>query len=327
MDYKEEVNETPENEEIYEEVSHQTAPAVNGRYILFRCGLSLSLMAFAILAAQVIFVLIIPLLLPDSAEAGWFNIVLTILTIVGVGLPIFAGMMKKIPDSEIGEKGKLSFGKFIAYFIMCVAAGYIANIIGLIINAIIEFNRGFQLINPLEDFMRSSNMVLFSIYAVVIAPIVEELIFRKILLNKLRRFGDLPAILLTGFAFGLFHFNLSQFFYATVLGFFFAYITIRTNRIIYSIMLHMIMNLIGTAFVPFVMSDQGPSVLGAMSIWVFGAMTFGSIIFILNIKNITLNKPNERLLRKRDYILNPGVLLFLAIGIGMIIFNILAPIS
>jgi hypothetical protein len=150
---------------------------------------------------------------------------------------------------------------------------------------------------------------------------VEELIFRKILLDKLRRFGDLPAILITGLAFGIFHFNLLQFFYATVIGIMFAYITIRTNRIIYAIILHMMMNFIGAGVVPLISANQNILGMALVTIWFFGTMTVGSLLFILNAKKIRLNKPIKPLVRKRDYILNPGTMLFIALGITIIVLT------
>ena len=325
MDYNDEGSESVQSEEIQDELNNHTVNAMSYKSIISNSGLYLSYASLAIFAVQVIVSIIVGLFFPGMAESSWFNVALTVIGVVGIGLPVFLKLMKRIPNSVIEEKKKLSFGKFIGYFLVCVAAAYVSNIVGLFISAIIELIRGIEMINPLEDFIFGSNMVLTVIYAVIIAPIVEELIFRKVLLDKLRRFGDLPAILITGFAFGIFHFNLSQFFYATVLGILFAYITIRTNRIIYSILLHMMMNFVGTAFAPLVANSQTPLGIGITMIWFYGAMTVGSIIFILNIKKIKLIKPKERLIRRRDYILNPGVLLFIAIGLGMIAFNIIRP--
>ncbi|NLO08420.1 MAG: CPBP family intramembrane metalloprotease [Clostridiales bacterium] len=333
MEYKEEDNMLEQNDldqneldqnkfEQDEDINEDTVIAMSGKSILVKCGLYLSFMSLAIFAAQFIISFIVASLFPDADETGWFNVVLTLITVVGVGLPIFARLMKGIPDSEIGEKKNISIIKFIGYFIICVATAYISNIVGLFISAIIELIKGIEMINPLEEFIFGSNMIIFALYAVIIAPIVEELVFRKILLDKLRRFGDLPAILITGFAFGIFHFNLAQFFYATVLGILFAYITIRTNRIIYSIVLHMMMNFTGTAFVPLLTKDQNLLGMGIMMIWFYGAMTLGSILLIVSLRKIKLIKPITPLVRKRDYILNPGALLFIAIGIGMIIINI-----
>lgn len=321
MDYMDEGNNLVQDEMTQGDSSHNQAPEMSGIKIISSCGLYLSVMTLAIYAAQFVIAFIFKALFPNAMDS-WFNIILNLIVIAGVGLPIFAKLMKKIPDSEIGEKKRLSFFKFIGFFIVCVAAAYISNIIGLFISAIIELIKGFKMSNPLEELLRGSNLMVFAIYAVIIAPVVEELIFRRILLNKLRRFGDLTAILLSGLAFGIFHFNLSQFFYASVIGFFFAYIVIRTNHLIYSIMLHMMMNLVGMVFVPVITNNQSLSGVGIILIWFYGAMTIGSILFILNIKKIVLIKPQERLLRRRDYILNTGVLLFLALGIGLIILNL-----
>lgn len=291
--------------------------------ILSNCGLALCLMTIAVFATQFIVLVIADLISPELAETGLFNVILTLIGIVGVGLPVFAIFMKRVPDSKLGEKKKLSLIEFLGFFIVCVASAYIANIVGLFLSAFIELINGTNIVNPVDSFIFNKYMVVAMIYAILVAPIVEEIMFRKILLDKLRRFGDFPAILITGFAFGIFHFNILQFFYATVLGIFFAYITIRTNRLIYAIVLHMLMNFIGAGLVPLVTTSQNTLGMGLVAIWFFGSLTIGSIIFILNIKKIRLIKPIQPLVRKRDYILNPGALLFIIIGTGIIVLNLL----
>ena len=69
----------------------------------------------------------------------------------------------------------------------------------------------------------------------VLAPVFEELVFRKVLVDHVLPFGEWPAILFSGITFGLFHGNLTQFFYAALLGMVLAYVYIRTGNILYSI--------------------------------------------------------------------------------------------
>ena len=78
----------------------------------------------------------------------------------------------------------------------------------------------------------------------ILAPIFEELFYRKIVIDRLRRYGDLPAILISGLMFGLLHGNVSQFFYTTVFGMLFGYIYINTGKIRYTIALHMSINIV-----------------------------------------------------------------------------------
>lgn len=311
--------------ELYNDELHpeNSSKEMSGKKILSYCGLYLSLMTLAILAAQIIISLIIgtisEILSYDLKGSGWFTVVLTAIGMVAIGLPVFARLMKRIPDSERGEVRNLSLGQFFGFFIICVGAAYISNIIGMFISFFIETINGIKIINPLEDFIFNNDMILIMIYASIIAPIVEELIFRKILLDKLRRFGDLPAILISGIAFGLFHMNLSQFFYATVLGILLAYITIRTNRIIYSILLHMMLNFIGSGIVPLLSANENVLGVSIIAIWFLATMTIGSILMIVNSRKVVLNKPKEPLVKKTDYILNPGAIIFGLICIVMIV--------
>ena len=59
-------------------------------------------------------------------------------------------------------------------------------------------------------------------------------------------FGEKPAVILSGLAFGLIHGNLTQFFYAFGLGIAFGYIFVKTGKVKYPIILHMIINFLGS---------------------------------------------------------------------------------
>jgi membrane protease YdiL (CAAX protease family) len=316
------------NEEDNELTDGATVPSgISYKKILCFSGLYLSLLAIAVFAAQYtisfLFAFISGMISKDLTQYGWFNVVLTAIAMAGVGFPLFALLMKKLPASKRGEVRNLSFGQFIGYFIVCVGAAYISNMIGSFINSIIGLLNWVEVVNPLEDFILNSDILVALLYASIVAPIVEELIFRKILLDKLRRFGDLPAILITGIAFGLFHMNLPQFLYAAVLGILFAYITIRTNRIIYSILLHMMLNFIGTGIVPILVANESVLGMGFLVIWVFGTMTIGSLLVIINAKKIVLAKPIVPLVEKKDYIFNPGAIIFITICLAVIVIGLI----
>ena len=59
---------------------------------------------------------------------------------------------------------------------------------------------------------------------------------------------------LSALTFGLFHMNLFQFFYAFGLGLLFAYIYMRTGRLRYPVLLHGIVNFLGSVVAPFILS-------------------------------------------------------------------------
>ncbi len=79
----------------------------------------------------------------------------------------------------------------------------------------------------------------------ILAPILEELVFRKLLIDRAVVFGDRTAILLSALFFGLAHGNFYQLFYAFALGCLFGYVYIRTGKIGYTISFHMTINFLG----------------------------------------------------------------------------------
>ncbi len=81
----------------------------------------------------------------------------------------------------------------------------------------------------------------------VAAPILEETLFRGIILKALlKKYRPFKAILISAVAFGIFHLNPWQFLYATTLGLFLGYVYWKTRSLFYPIVIHMLLN--GTAF-------------------------------------------------------------------------------
>ena len=86
---------------------------------------------------------------------------------------------------------------------------------------------------------------------VILAPEIEEYIFRKQLIDRMHIYGEKLAVVTSALMFGLFHGNLSQFFYAFALGLVFGYVYLKTGKLRYNISLHMLINLIGSVIGPF----------------------------------------------------------------------------
>lgn len=290
---------------------------------LYRVCLAAASMLIAVIAVNYLAEFLANVLKPSVLKADWYAWAVTALAVVGVGLPVLYLTLRNIPSIEHREVVKLRVTKFISIFFICVAAMYITNIFGVLVNLAISGIKGEDILNPALEAIKGSNFVLTFIYGVLIAPIAEELLFRKLLLDKLRRFGDVPAALLTGFAFGLFHMNLSQFFYATALGIIFAYVTLKTNTVRYSIMLHMMINFIGVSLTPFVVNQKNVAIAGLIGMWVLIALPLGIAFFIINLKSIRIEKAVEPIERKSDYIINPGSLLYITVCVVMMVLLII----
>ncbi len=90
--------------------------------------------------------------------------------------------------------------------------------------------------------MYDTSMLLTFFFVVIMAPIMEEVVFRGIILSRLRGFGDKFAVIACGLFFGLWHCMVSQFFYAAAIGMVLAYVTLRTGNIKLAMFLHFLNN-------------------------------------------------------------------------------------
>lgn len=161
--------------------------------------------------------------------------------------PIILFLMKRI-DSEKLEKESISIRKFLLYFCISFTLMLFGNLIGLIITSALGTAIQSDIANPVQDLIQSSDLLMNLIIISIIGPIFEELIFRKLLIDRTVKYGARVSIILSATLFGLMHGNLNQFFYAFLLGGFFAYIYMKTGKVTYTILLHVLLNLIGSVF-------------------------------------------------------------------------------
>ena len=147
---------------------------------------------------------------------------------------LLAGRMKKTPPA--GEKlgGKRVFVLFSMVFPIMFAGSLIGNFLSAL------FSAG-KSENQLVDLLSSLNPLTIAV-AAFIGPVFEEIVFRKLIIDRTRRYGELTAITYSALAFGLFHCNIYQFFYAFALGLIFGYVYVRTGNILMTIVMHMIVN-------------------------------------------------------------------------------------
>ena len=289
-------------------------------------GYSLFGMLLAVIVSQIFFSLFLVTAFPGIEYSIWFETLLISIPFYLVGVPVFLAIINKVPSQEKRPKKNLSFKQMIVLFFVSMGATYVFNFVGNIINQIIEGIKGSEVINPLDTVINLSNIVPLIIVVVILTPIIEEFVFRGVLLDKLRRFGDKTAIIFTALVFGLFHGNFSQFFYAFALGLIFAYITIKTNTIRYSIVLHMLVNLFGSVIMPMLVLGGDGTLLVIAGILVLLFLIVGTVLFFKNLKkvkqDIKENYGGEDLNTDKLYN-NRGMILFYALVTTTFISNIM----
>ena len=160
-------------------------------------------------------------------------------------LPILLFLMRKLDSTEI-KKNNLGFKTLLKYLCITFTLMWIGNITGTIITNLLSFTIQNDIANPIQNLINSTDLWLNLILISLIGPIFEEIIFRKILIDRTIKYGPLASILVSAIIFGLIHGNLNQFCYTVLVGGFFAYVYIKTGQIKYSIGLHIILNMLGS---------------------------------------------------------------------------------
>ena len=224
-----------------------------------RIALACFVFLAAAVAAQYAAALVLGLLAPDLLLQGWFITALSFVCMYLVGFPLFLLLLPKAPASLPEKAGLGGFGELMICLLMCMGVLYPCNLLGQGITGLLGRILGGTGDNPLEQMLSRLDLWSVALFAVILAPIMEELIFRKLLLDRMRTIDRPTAVLFSALAFGLFHGNLSQFFYAFGVGLVFGSIYVRTGRLRYTIFLHILVNAIGS-LVPMLILGDGDSV-------------------------------------------------------------------
>ena len=105
---------------------------------------------------------------------------------------------------------------------------------------------GYDYSNMLESMIDYDKMWVTFIFMCVVAPIGEEFVFRKLIIDRTHKYGGFVSIFLSGLAFGLMHGNFYQFFYAFALGLVLGYLYYSTGNVWYTVGIHAAINFIGS---------------------------------------------------------------------------------
>lgn len=218
---------------------------MNPRQVFSRVGFAYAAYLTISTASQL---LAAALLQPFRARMGedlWF--VVCMLCMYPAAFLVFWLLMRRIPKDPAGRPDMpLRAGRFLGIFIICVGVMYAGNLLGQLISQMADRLTGRQSVNAVVELVMGMDTWAVFLAAVAAAPVMEELLFRKLLLDRVSVFGDRTAILLSGVVFGLAHGNFYQFFYAFGLGAIFAWVYLRTRRIRFSILLHVLINFCGS---------------------------------------------------------------------------------
>lgn len=305
-------------------------------------GFAFTVLIAVALAAQLAFVLIPQRLgLDFLTQKSWWTWVCASAPMYLFAFPACCLMLHILPG-KTPERKELTAKQFLTLIPICFCLMYAGNLVGTLLSWVLS---GGEAVNAIESYAMDQSPLKILVM-VILAPLLEEMICRKLLVDRTVRYGEKLSVLMSGLIFGLLHQNLFQFFYAFALGSVFAYVYVRTGRIRYTIILHAIVNFLGAVVAPAVLSVlnmdalekleageisvellmeilPGYLVLMAYSTVLMGLSVFGLVLLILKLRGKLLWKETEQQLPKRPALkaafLNVGMIVYTLVCFVMIV--------
>lgn len=140
-----------------------------------------------------------------------------------------------------------TFLNVIQYILIAFFLQYIAGTAINIVQMLMAGSDVFGTSTSFNNYYTPKYALLTIMYSCIVAPVTEELLYRGFVLKSFSRVSQRFGILLSAFFFGLSHGNIAQFILAFSVGIFMAYIDIRHNSILPSIIVHIAVNTLSTA--------------------------------------------------------------------------------
>lgn len=327
------------------------------RGVFSRFHLALFIFNVVTYAVAIIAEIIISLWLKDAAadlfqNNIYFQWLFSMLPMYLFGFPVFILIVRNMKTVSREKKG-MTVVEFLTIFVISQGVMFVGNTIGNSLNSLIGALLGREITNSTSELIEATPIWFVFLIVVIIGPIIEELMFRKFMIDRLSRYGDAVAITVSSVAFGLFHGNFYQFFYAAMLGFVLGYIYTKTGNVKHSILMHMLINFFGSVLImpiiemmteieemSVIMNEggkidmlkflQNAMVVGTYSILNYVLMIAGLVLLINRItsKKIKLSKtceykiPKERVVG--TVVLNTGSILFIVMSFILFALSIFA---
>ncbi|NLL91116.1 MAG: CPBP family intramembrane metalloprotease [Ruminococcaceae bacterium] len=202
------------------------------------------------------------------------------------------------------------FGSYLPIMLISLIYVSIMNMLGL---------KGVDIVIPFPD--NTIGRVIYLLQYALMPAFLEELLFRGVLLERLRKYGNVLAITMSSLVFALMHGNAVGFLFIFMLGLVFGYMTVISESLIPSIIMHLLNNSVALLSSNF---ENDIWVTSAISISIIALGIVGIIVTAVYIST-NKNKKQFRVPREKgpimnrvyNFLLTPGMIIFICATFAM----------
>lgn len=204
---------------------------------------------------------------------------------LSMGLPSALGVIlfRRSPRRLIDHQPvsfKVAISGILIGFTGCVAANMAANYVAQILE---QF--GITAPEPPVTIQPTlTSLVLNLVVLAVLPAILEELLFRGLILHTLRPYGEWLAVVLTAILFGFIHGGITQSVFAFLVGLVLGWLTVTTRNIWPAIVLHFINNALSVLlqYAGLGLDDTHSAILNVLVM--YGLAAVGVMVLVLCIR-------------------------------------------
>lgn len=262
-----------------------------------------------------------------------------------VAIPVCWLILRPMP-AKAPKEGKISGGHLVVLFLVSIFFMQAGNLMGTYLSAFLTNGKAQNAVVQLVSMEGWSQFVVVTL----IAPVLEELVFRKFVIDRTNRFGEKAAILFSAAAFALFHTNLFQLFYTFGLGLILAYLYVRTGKLRLPIIFHVLINALG-GIIPILLlrlveKNAGMTLeqltalpeermveylsaiipLSIFNLILYGAAVAGLILLFIFAKKVHFEPAKDEIPKGKVFktvCLNVGFILYFLVCVGLMVLTLL----
>ena len=326
------------NEELNPILEERANPELEKRALkrtYSRCGWIL--LAFAILSMALAFFIDSFLMLEsDAVKAVFSKYALFVNALVIGGATLGAALLLKFIPKSAPKRQKITPKDLFKFVFIAFGVSCIGNLITQFSINFLYFITGIEISDRVSAAIGSVEPWQAFVCVVLLAPITEEFLFRKLLIDRLYKHGELLAILSSAVFFGLYHQNVYQILPTAAAGFILGYLYCKTGSYLAVTIMHAIYNFVGVFPVLFTsrlteFAGMTTEELAALPVEVYAEYRavmagyifftlivaainiFGIVLFIINRNKFSTENNAPTLLEsdKRESIVRaPGIVVF-----------------
>ena len=234
----------------------------------------------------------------------FINNLIGLIILYVIGLFLFMFVIKDI-DSQKYQKNKISFKTIIFSFLLqCTAMLVLIILVNvLLLLGVNQTSTDINSTSPAMIFM----LLIFN-------PILEEFVFRKLIADKLLKYGEAFYILVSSYCFAILHgvsLGFVNIVYTFILGLIWSYLLVKTGSFLLVVFMHAISNLFNAIIIQILLNISIKMVsIYMMIILLLGII--GLILFVINRKKIIVDNKvifSDKAVIK-DVISNKGILFY-----------------